>query len=119
MHGRQTEEYPRKIYYQECDDNSYHRNPFARSFADVEEAFETLHDAVNGAPYNECEVGPMPYTADKECGEDIAVGTCIAFAVAAERDVDVVAEPTRERYVPALPELCEAAAEIRAVEVVY
>src|SRR3546814_3518210 len=49
--------------------------------------------------------------------EQIAIGLGGAAAIAAERDVEIVAQPTRQAHVPAPPELGDALADVRLVEV--
>ncbi len=80
----------------------------------------TLHNHEEGmvqAPANERPVRTVPYTAQEHDHEQIKVQTFLAHAVTAEGDVEVIAEPARERNVPALPEFGNAPRAVRAVEV--
>ena len=46
----------------------------------------------------------MPEPAEQEHHDEITVGLGVAAAVAAERNVKIVAQPRRQRHVPASPE---------------
>ena len=46
------------------------------------------------------------------------IGACVSMAVAAERDVDIVAEPGRESDVPAPPEVGKADGRVGKAEIV-
>ena len=48
---------------------------------------------------------------------EVAVRLAVAAAVSAERDVEVVAQPPRQRHVPATPEVLDRRRGVRAVEV--
>jgi hypothetical protein len=72
---------------------------------------------VQGAPQHECPARAVPDTGDQHGKQQVADGQERAVPVAAERDVDIVAHPARERDVPAAPELAEARGEVGAVEV--
>ena len=69
------------------------------------------------APRDECPVGPVPEA--RECPDEKEVQNIAraGAAVAAEGNVDIVAEPRGERDVPAPPELGDAAGDIGIVEV--
>ena len=49
--------------------------------------------AMHGTPENKLPGGAVPETANEHGGEIVDIGACGAFAVASERDVDVVAQP--------------------------
>src|SRR3546814_20116113 len=49
----------------------------------------------------------VPQAAEEHREEEVAIGAAHAVAVAAQRDVEVVAQPPRERHVPAAPEVLE------------
>ena len=72
---------------------------------------------VDAAPSDERPIGAVPKTAHEEDDEDVADGLPLADARTAERDVEVVAEPRRERDVPAPPKLRDVAREVRRLEV--
>ncbi len=61
--------------------------------------------------------GAMPQGAQHKDDHQVAVGLGGAVAVAAKRDIDVVAEEARQRHMPALPELGDRARGVGAVEI--
>ena len=72
---------------------------------------------MNAAPNDERPIGAVPKTAHQEDDEDVADGFPFPHARSAERNVEVVAEPRRERDVPAPPKLRDVAGEVRRLEV--
>src|SRR5204862_8105001 len=77
---------------------------------------DTLADqerAVPEAPDHEVPARAVPQAAEKEHGYQVAVLAAAADAVAAQRDIEVVAEPRRERQVPAPPEILNACGDVR------
>ncbi len=72
---------------------------------------------VEGAPEHERPGGPVPEPAEQHRDHQVAVGASRAAAVAAERDVEVVAQEARQGHVPAPPEVAEAGRPVGAVEV--
>src|SRR5215211_5392760 len=73
--------------------------------------------AVNAAPDDERPRRPVPQAAQEHCQHEVAVGPALPVTVSAERDVEVVAQPAGEGYVPAPPEVLQAECEIGPVEV--
>ena len=69
------------------------------------------------APDDEVPARAVPQTAQEEHQDEVAVHPSRADAVAAERDVQVIAEPRRERDVPAAPELLDGVGDVRPPEV--
>ena len=69
------------------------------------------------APRDERPVGTVPKAAQQEDDERVAHHLRLAHTATAQGDIDVVAEPSRQRDVPTTPELGNVAAEIRHVEV--
>ena len=69
------------------------------------------------APANERPVRTVPHAAQEHDHEQIKIQALLAHAVSTEGDVEVIAEPARERNVPALPEFGNAPRAVRAVEV--
>ena len=69
-------------------------------------------------PEQEGEVGPVPEAAQHHRDDEVAALLGLTAPVAAERDVEVVAEPARQRHVPAPPELLDGGRGVGAVEVV-
>src|SRR5580698_7590245 len=74
-------------------------------------------DSVQRAPDHESPVSSVPQPAYGKGYEQVEVEPRRAHAIAAERNVDIVAEPGGERDVPALPELAIALREVRMIEV--
>ncbi len=70
-----------------------------------------------GTPGNESPVGAMPEAAQQENDESVANHLGLRAAAAAQRNIDIIAEPGRERNVPPAPKLGNIAAEIRHVEI--
>ena len=66
--------------------------------------------AVQPAPDHEVPARAVPQPAEQHGDHQVAVACALAAAVAAERDVQVVAQPGRQRDVPAPPELADVAA---------
>ena len=54
-----------------------------------------LKRAVIGTPGKESVVGAVPDTGEEESDEDIEIMASGAYAIAAERDVDIMGEPAR------------------------
>ena len=73
--------------------------------------------AVHAAPGHEVQTGSVPKSANEHRHDEVHVRTNLSLAVAAHRDVDVVAYPRRKRHVPAMPELADAGAHVRRIEV--
>src|SRR5260370_34581552 len=72
---------------------------------------------MDGAPNDECPVCAVPKSAQEHDQGKIQVGAARSFLVAAERDVEVVAQPGGKRNVPASPKVCDAFGEIGTGEV--
>ena len=72
---------------------------------------------VDSAPDDERPAGAVPEPADEHREHEVAVREERAAAVAAERDVEVVAQPARQRHVPAPPEVRDRRRRVRRVEV--
>jgi len=78
---------------------------------------EQQQQPVNAAPDDEGPGRAVPQAAEQHGEEEIHVCAGVAQAVAAERDVQVVAQPGGERDVPAPPELARVAREVGLLEV--
>jgi hypothetical protein len=59
----------------------------------------------------------VPQATEQHREEQVAVGAAPAVRVASERDVEVVAQPPRQRHVPPAPELLQRARGVGPVEV--
>ena len=71
------------------------------------------------APGDEGPVGAVPETRQQEDDEGVAHHLGLRDTAAAQGNVDVIPEPSRQRDVPPAPELGDVAAEIRHVEVAH
>ena len=80
-------------------------------------AFEHEERAVEQAPDHEVPAGAVPQAAQEEHDDQVEVRRAGRDAVAAERHVEVVAEPARQRDVPAAPELLDVSRDVRPAEV--
>src|SRR5438067_209974 len=79
-----------------------------------------LHDQIGPmqrAPEDERPARAVPESAEEHGDHQVAVRAPSSAAIAAQRDIEVITQPTGERDVPARPEFAEAAREVRAVEV--
>ena len=72
---------------------------------------------MEGAPNDKGERGAVPEAADEEDDYNIQRPTREFHAVAAEGDIDIVAEPRGEGDVPAAPEISNGAGGVGAIEV--
>ena len=70
-----------------------------------------------GTPSNEGPIGSVPKTAQKENNESVPNYFCLAHSAAAQRNINIIPEPSRQRDVPTAPKLRNITAEIRHVEV--
>ena len=75
-------------------------------------------EAVVEAPDHEGPVRPVPQPADRHGRNEVPQLGPLAATVAAQRDVDVVAQPARQRHVPAPPEVLDRGRRVGLVEVV-
>ena len=69
------------------------------------------------APDQEIPTGAVPQSAEQHGQHQVAVGAPGAVAAAAERNVQIVAQPAGERDVPAPPEVGDAGGQVRAAEI--
>ena len=61
----------------------------------------------------------MPEAAEEHCDHKVGVEACGAYVGAAEWDIEVVAQPGRQRDVPALPEVLWVGGGVGRVEVAW
>ena len=69
------------------------------------------------SPDHEVPACAVPQAAQQHGGHQVRVGPGAAAPVAAEWNVQIVAQPARKRYVPAPPELGDAARQVRASKI--
>lgn len=72
---------------------------------------------MESAPRNEGPISPVPESAQQENDESIPDNLPFRTPAAAERDIDVIAEPRGQGDMPTPPELRDVPAEIGDVEV--
>ena len=80
-------------------------------------AFHNQKETVIEAPEDEGPTRPMPEAAEEKDEEQIQECPDCSLSAAAERDVEVVAEPARQGDMPSPPEFADRAGDIRVVEV--
>ena len=76
-------------------------------------AVNHLHQPVQAAPEDERPHGAVPQPGDEHGRHEVDIRPDRSLAVAAQRYVDVVADPAGQRDVPAAPELGGAGAQVR------
>ena len=74
-------------------------------------------ETVQAAPDHEPPGRPVPQAAEQHRDHEVDVRPALTATAAAEGDVQVVAEPSRQRDVPSAPELLDRASGVRPVEV--
>src|ERR1039458_4438474 len=72
---------------------------------------------VKGAPEHECPGGTVPESAQDHREHQVAIGKQPPPAVAAERDIEKVAQKPRKRHVPTPPEVAKAGGAVWTAEV--
>lgn len=73
--------------------------------------------AMSTTPRNKLPRGTMPQATYKHREEVVEIHSELTMTVAAQRNIEVVAQPLRERYVPAVPKLGDILRLIGKVEV--
>ncbi len=81
------------------------------------QALNGQEEGMAGAPQQKGGVGPVPEAGNQHDRPERADGAQAPAAAAAERNVEVVAKPLRERDVPAGPELAQGDGQVGMVEV--
>ena len=128
-HGNRTgklgvaEENPAEAHEMESDNHGKHTAPSdtAVSFRTMKQAAEELVYgkcyAVQSAPYDEIPRSTVPESAQQHGQNQVDVGTDLAFPVAAQRNVEVIAQPGGQGDVPAMPKIGHAVRLIGGIEV--
>ncbi len=84
----------------------------------AKQLMETKQDPVIAAPKDKCPIGAVPEAAKKHGDQNIAVDEPIrGDAAAPERNVEIVAQASRERDMPTAPEISDVDCFIRRVEI--
>ena len=78
---------------------------------------DALVGAVEPTPHHEGPRGTVPQAAEQHGEHEVAVGGRLGAPIAPEGDVEVVPQPTRERDVPAPPEVLDGQGRVGTVEV--
>src|SRR5580693_4703373 len=68
-------------------------------------------------PDREIPARSMPQPAEQHGKHQVAVSGQPSMPISAERDIKIVAQPARERYVPAAPEIRDAGRQVGPPEV--
>ena len=74
-------------------------------------------DAVQRAPHDERPGRAVPEPAEHHGDHQVDIAQDAAVAVAAERDVEIVAQELRQRHVPAPPEIDDAGGLVGRIEI--
>ena len=121
--ARRAEEDPSEVNECERKAPAQKRRELARMarFAVVprEQVFDQLTHAVDAPPQHERPVRAVPQAGDQERDQQVQPPPALPLAVAAERNVEIIAEPRGQRDVPAAPEIADARREVRRVEVLH
>ena len=72
---------------------------------------------MHGTPYNKGIGSSMPETAHGEYNHRVEHPSGFAASVATEREIDIVAKPSRERDMPSAPEIGYGLCKIRSDKV--
>lgn len=81
------------------------------------ESFKDKENAVDASPENEIPARAVPESGEEHGDEKIEGGAEDAAAVAAEGNIDVIADPVGESDVPAAPEFRDALGLVGRVEI--
>src|SRR5947209_10249870 len=81
------------------------------------QAVERQEQSVVGAPQHEIPARAMPKSGGEKANPEIDVGLKLAAAIAAERHIEIVADPGGERDVPASPKVRQRLRDVGGVEV--
>src|SRR4030095_9056304 len=60
---------------------------------------------MQSTPNNKCPVSAMPQSTQEHCEHEINVSADFTFSIATERDVEIIPQPCRERYMPSSPKI--------------
>ncbi len=64
-------------------------------------------------PQDKCPVGPMPESRKKENNDFIQAGSRPALPISAQRDIQILFKPCRQRDVPSPPKFPDACRSVR------
>ena len=80
---------------------------------------DDLINTVQTAPDDEGPACAVPETADEEYEEEVEIVSCLGATVAAERYVEIIAEPCGKADVPSCPEFLDGSCSVGAVKVLH
>ncbi len=92
------------------------RNPIFKGLRDLS---DDLKSAMEKTPDQKGPVGAVPESADKEYDHDVDVFPECSLSVTAQGNIEVIAEPGRQRNVPPMPEFTDAPGKIGLSEIVH
>ena len=128
-HGNRTgklgvaEEDPAEAHEVESDNHSKETSPpgTAVGLGTMKQAAEELVNSkcypMQSAPYDEIPRSAVPESTQQHGQNQVDVGTDLAFPVATQRNVEVIAQPGGQGNMPAVPEIGHAVRLIGGVEV--
>lgn len=124
-HVARTEEYPAETYEMECHEDtgdapsSFHirTGGFHPGKEPHQKLMQCEQQAVETAPQDESRRRTVPQPPEQHGDDEVHISAEPAFPVAAERDIEIILEPRRERDVPAPPELRYRGRLVRRIEV--
>src|ERR1700686_918677 len=77
-----------------------------------EETFHRKPRSRDSSPNHKSPVGTMPESTQEHSQHQVAVGATWTFSISAQRNVQIVAKPGAQTYVPSPPEILEASGKI-------
>src|SRR6185312_15620551 len=101
-----AEEDPADQHHDHCVKPTQSRRQYLQ-YPSPAPTFECQEEPVPETPENESPAGSVPETAQDEHGEQVEDRPAVALAVAAQWYVQVIAEPGRQRQMPAPPEFLD------------
>ena len=119
-----AEEYPAEGHEMECQQHRHESTQAMAVIATVvmeevgaQPLVQSQRHTVHAAPRHEVQACSMPETAKQHGDNQIEVCAHASLAVTSQGDVDIVANPRRERDVPPTPEVGDALRAVGSVEV--
>ena len=106
-----------EMEHDECRDDPRGRPLRVPAEPGLQHALDCETAAMQRAPGDEFPPRPMPDPAEQHRYHQVAIGVEPAVPVAAERLIEIVAQPGRQRDVPALPELAQPLRPVGLVEI--
>ena len=79
--------------------------------------FQHQKNAVIKSPHHKCPARPVPQAAQEKHSDEVETVAGFGNAVAAERNIKIVAKPARQRDVPAPPEIPDGLRGVGKIEI--